>query len=224
MQDQLIATRAPRGAYWQLGSLPPQAGHLLLIGWCLPRLSAGDGVPPSLVTNALARALVSVATVSFLASTVVTGAHDKQHALGTGGIAEYIRSRWMHAPTHATLLSTSDAQSAAQLFDDDGYPWHLQGQVALLSAADADIASLNRKAVLALIEPDWMTSAAALASRGIRGVLRPGVDGAVVGILCLNNTFEQALVAALQRESQSAGLDWTLLSEDAFAQALRHTS
>lgn len=223
MQDQLIATRAPHGAYWQLGSLPPQAGHLLLIGWRLPRLSAGGGLP-SLVTNVLARALVSIATVSFLVSKVDAGTHDKQYALGTGGIAEYIRSRWMHAPTHATLLSTSDAQSAVKLFDDDGYPWHLQGQVALLSASHADIASLDRKAVLELIEPDWMTSAAALASSGISGVLRPGVDGAVVGILCLSDTFEQALVAALQRESQSAGLDWTLLSEDALAQALRHTS
>ncbi|GCB05043.1 hypothetical protein PSUB009319_26740 [Ralstonia sp. SET104] len=219
MQGKLIATRDPGGAFWQLGPLPPKAGHLILIGWQCATLPTDSGVPEPIATI-LAQAVVSVATVSFLTSETSITDSGRQYALGSGGIAEYLRSRWMRAPTQVTLQATTDAQTAIRLFDDSGYSWHLQGQVAILSTEHADIASLDRKTVLSLIGPDWTMEATALTAKGITAVLRPGVDGAVIGVLCLDDTFAQALTAALERETNAAGFGWTMLTETEFENAL----
>ena len=113
-------------------------------------------------------------------------------------------------------MSTRRPDTAVRLFDDAGFPWWLQGQVVLLSGPDAPPPDIDEEMLLALFGEDWTNHAASLAP-GIEGVLRPGVDGDVAGLLSLTDAFEQVLLATLERDTRNAGFDWALLSEEAFA-------
>ena len=104
-----------------------------------------------------------------------------------------------------------------RLFDDAEFPWWLQGQVVLLSEADAPAPEIDEGSLLALFREDWTEHAASLARFGIDGVVRPGVDGDIAGLLCRSDAFEDAALAALELETRRAGFEWALLSEEAFA-------
>jgi hypothetical protein len=104
-----------------------------------------------------------------------------------------------------------------RLFDDAGFPWWMQGQVVLLSEAAAPPPDFDDKTLLALYGEDWIKHAISLAAVGVNGIVRPGVDGDVASVLTLTAAFEQVLLAALESETRSAGFDWGLLPEEAFA-------
>lgn len=107
-----------------------------------------------------------------------------------------------------------------QLFDDPGFPWHLKGQVAFLSAPSAEPPAIAMDALLGLADDDWAEQAEALRGSCVEGILRPGVDGDVVGVLSLTADFQDRLCEALEREARGAGLGWSLLSEVEFMRAL----
>jgi hypothetical protein len=72
----------------------------------------------------------------------------------------------------------------------------------------------------ALFGEDWTKHAASLAPvgiDGIEGILRPGVDGDVAGLLSLTDAFDQVVLAGLESETRRAGFDWALLPEMEFA-------
>jgi hypothetical protein len=48
------------------------------------------------------------------------------------------------------------------------------------------------------------------------GIVRPGVDGDVAGLLSRTDAFEQNVLAAVESDTLRAGFEWAQLSEEAF--------
>jgi hypothetical protein len=223
-QTAIFACRDPLGSNWQLGPLPPAAGRLTLIGWSQPAERRDAGVPEE-VAAVLARALTSIARATFPSSFVKPVATDGWSAMGddlirvlTGkGLGRRIVSRFRGTPLDITLMSTRRPETATGLFDDAGFPWWQQGQIVLLSKADSAPPDIDEDKLLALFEDDWTKHAPSLAAVGVEGILRPGVDGDVAGLLSLNDAFEQVVLERLESETRHDGFDWALLPEKAFA-------
>jgi hypothetical protein len=194
----------PRRPEWQLGALPPPSGRMTLIGWRDEPAPVDSGVPPH-VAAAVSRALTSIGRVTFLSSAV--------HAATGSGWWPLKR-----APGPAELMSTTDPQTLMQAFDDAAHPWSMQGQVLLISAPAEAPPEIDRKQLRALLENEWGDAAGALSAPGVIGVVRPGVDGDLAGLLTLTADAERASLAALERESRLASFDWSVLTEEAFAE------
>ncbi len=223
-QTSIFACRDARGAQWQLGPLPPATGRLTLIGWKQTPEPHDAGVPEE-VAPVLARALTSVARVTFPCSSVKPVATsgwspmdgDLVRVLTGKGFGERIVARLKGKPPDITVMSTRRPETAMRLFDDPSFPWWQQGQVVLLSDPDAPPRDIDEETLLALFGENWTQHAASLAPIGIAGILRPGVDGDVAGLLSLTDAFDQAVLAALVSETQGAGFKWALMPEEAFA-------
>jgi len=223
----LFGCRDPRGAHWQLGPLPPAVGSVTLIGWRISIPSLDDGVPQT-IAICLSRALTSIARVTFLCSAIEAQAtaqwsevgNDAVCVLNHGHFSRRVAATLGRQSARAVLLSTRLPETAMRLFYDAGYPWWLQGQVVLLSATDAPPPKINCRMVDSLFANDWTENASVLASLGIHGILRPGVDGDLAGLLSFTFGFEHDIMTELKLGAQSFGLNWAELSEDAFAQRL----
>ena len=220
----IFACRDPRGPHWQLGPLPPATGRLTLLGWSQTPESVDAGVPDE-VAGALARALTSIARVTFPSSAATDGAtrawspagDDLVQALGGKGFGERVVAKLRGRPPNVALMSTRRPETAMRLFDDASFPWWMQGQVVLLSGLDAPPPDIDEDALLALFGEDWTTRAASVAAAGIKAIMRPGVDGDVAGLLSLRDEFEQTVLDTLERETRLAGFNWALLPEEGFA-------
>jgi hypothetical protein len=223
----IFACRDARGREWQLGPLPPDRGRLTLIGWSQPAETRDAGVPED-VALVLARGLTSVARVTFpssLVSPIATSMMtvwspldgDLVRVLTAKGFGGRIVAKLRGTPPHIALTSTRRPETARRLFDDGAIPWWLQGQVVLLSEPDAPPPDIDEESLLGLFGEEWARRAVSLAPAGVAGVVRPGVDGDVAGLLTLAEPFEQVVLAALERETQLAGFDWEQLLESEFA-------
>lgn len=197
---------------------------MTLIGWNQSPEPRDDGIPEQ-VALVLARALTSVARVTFPFSFVQSAEtsrwspldDDLIRALTAKGFGARFVAKWKGTPSDITLMSTRRLETAMRLFDDAGFPWWLQGQVVLLSEPDSPPPDINEEALIALFEDGWTNHAASLARVAIEGIVRPGVDGDVAGLLSLTDSFEQVVLAALELETRNAGFEWVELSEEAFA-------
>jgi hypothetical protein len=192
----ILACRDPRRTEWQLGPLPPGAGRMTIIGWHSDPPPDDAGVPAD-VAAVLARALTSVARATFLSS-----------------------ARADSRPGQVDLMSTRDAGTLLLAFDDAAWPWWMQGQVILLTTPAEAEPQFDRDDLLALLDDGWARGAAALAVSGVVGVVRPAVDGDLAGLLSLTPAFENATLAALEREARTAALAWAVVTEDEFATRL----
>ena len=217
----ILICRDAHAPHWQLGPLPPDDGRLTLVAWTLG--ATGDGGVPADVRAVLARSWTSIARVTFPSSVpglTATDAWSRSdvgmiRTLSARGIVDRTLARLRGAPAHATLVSTRDPDIAIRIFEDAGFPWWLQGQVVLLSDPDADPPAVDEPTLIALFENDWARRAAALGSIGVEGVVRPGVDGDVAGMLTLTGTLNAHLLESLEREARRAGLTWSLVPERA---------
>lgn len=217
----------PVAAHWQLGKLPARSGRLILVGWHHAIDPAEAIVPPSLV-RAMASAMTSVARVTFFSSehsaeqqrlarsewSHVEG--DDVRAIPADGWRDRARAMLGGMPATIVQLSTVRAHVAERFFDDADYPLWLRAQVALLSAPASPPPVVDRKTLLALIDEDWTGRAGLLADQGVLGILRPGVDGDMLGFLSLDDAFGAAFVEAMAVAIQSAGFDWTNVGEADF--------
>ena len=216
----ILACRDARATFWQLGPLPPDRGRLTLLAW---RLNADthDGGVPSEVAQILARSWSAIARVTFLSSIIGTqSASDWSpsdagmvRAMKAGGVLGRALARARGTPGGGALVSTRSADVAAQLFEDPGFPWWLQGQIVLLSDPDATPPDVDGPTMLTLLDDDWAARAAALAAAGVHAGVRPGVDGDVAGVLALSDAFDVKLLESLEREARGAGLTWDVVAE-----------
>ncbi len=106
------------------------------------------------------------------------------------------------------------------LFDSGAFPWSLQGQVVLLSSADVAPPDIHGVTLRDLVSDDWSRHATRLRDAGVLAVLRPGVDGAVAGVLSLDVAFETAWLRALDEQARRAGFTCEITTEEQFWLAL----
>jgi hypothetical protein len=228
-RTSIFACVDAREPQWQLGHLPPKTGRFALIGWKEPGDAIEAGVPEA-VAQVLARAFTALARVMFLADpagldgwTPLKG--DAIKTLTSSGIASRVAAKLRGAPPEIALVSTRHPETAMRLFDDTGFPWWQQGQIVLLtddepSQRDVErenLAAWDKETVLDLFDADWTTRAAPLASKGVIGVVRPGVDGDVAGLLSLTDAFLHPALEAIARQTRLAGFDWEIVPEKALA-------
>ena len=223
----ILTCTTPTRAHWQLGPLPPASGDLILVGWSSPDHSNDAGVPGE-VGKLLAGCLTSIARITFPVSEPPSstsaswsgGNDDQARSLGADSLLQRAQQAWQRIPSQVILLSTRRKETATRLFEDPGFPWHLQGQIALLSPLEAAPPEIDRRFLLSLMGDDWTARGVDLRSIGVTALLRPGVDGDVAGVLALIPGFKEALLNALALQTGPAGFDWSNVSEAAFADGL----
>jgi hypothetical protein len=203
-RTSLFACLEPRRSEWQLGTLPAPTGQMMLIGWKKDPEPVDGGVPDD-VGHVLARAFTSLGRVSFLSSAVHASA-------GRGWFSS------KRAPGPADLMSTTDPEIVVHAFDDAAHAWWMQGQVLLISTPADPPPGIDRKQLLGVLENEWSGTTEQLSALGVIGVVRPGVDGDLAGLLTLTAEAREASLAALEREAGRASFDWSVLSEEVFAE------
>jgi hypothetical protein len=197
---------------------------LTLLGWRQAPEPVDGGVPQE-VAGVLARAITSTARVTFPCTFVSTAVANAWSPMGDDlirsiigkGFGARLVAKVKGKPSAITLMSTRRPETALRLFDDAGFPWWMQGQVVVLSTTDAPPPNIDEDTLLALFGDDWANHAPSLGPLGIEGIVRPGVDGDVAGLLSLTDAFDDAVIDALESETRRAGFDWGVLTEDAFA-------
>jgi len=227
VSTSILVCPDPRGSHWQLGSLPPPQGPLTLVGWREQPDPPDSGVPPE-VAALLARTLTSVARVTFPSSAIdvpageAWSAHgdDMVRELTSHGVGGRAKAILRGRTNKVVLVSTRAPATVVTAFDDAQYPWWLQGQVLLLSEVDAEPPDVDMEKLSAFYDEQWTRQAAALSVRGLVGVMRPGVDGDVAGLLALVGAFSPAFLGKLEHEARVAGMGLELVDERTFAERL----
>lgn len=218
----LFACLAPLEAHWGLGALPVAGAHMLIIGWRLadPRY---DGGVPDRVALALARAFTAASQLSFMASDATASDINRASAtvrtIKPCSLIERAEAVIANEPVNINLVSTHSPDTAVRLFEDFAHCWHMQGQLGLLSAP-ALLPAVERKTLLMLMSGSYGPALAGLRAQGVHAIVRPGIEGGIAGVLSLSDECTGALLPALEREAQRAGMAWQIMGERDFTSAL----
>lgn len=221
MNKVIFACQNPSEAHWQVGHLPVEKYFLTIIGWRVIPQPIDAGVPKK-IAEVLARAMTSVARITFPSSDIKHNISDSRSSIN-GDFAISIKENFIdriintfsHAPSIA-LLSTRKPETALLMFDDSWFHWNMQGQIALLSESDGNLPEIDKQTLFGLFEDTWVESATDFQDIGIKGIMRPGVDGDLAAFLSLTKEFEKNLLTAMENETRAAGFDWAIVSEDEF--------
>lgn len=195
---------------------------MIMIGWHHAS-RAHEGAVPDPIAVLLAHALCSVAQVSFPASSATVAdlgpGASSVRVIKPGSLVERAEAVIASEHVNMNLISTHLPDTAVRLFEDYGYPWHRQGQAALLTEYD-QVPRIDRKTLLSVLSAAWADSVEALRAQRVQAVVRPGVDGAIAGVLSLSDPFTAMFLPALEREARRAELEWQVLEERDFAARL----
>ena len=204
--------------HWQLGTDSPVGTRWTLIGWDCQPAPVDAGVPPA-VRRVFAHALAEVARVTFVSTQfAVPGSAgwspigaDAGRELHRDGWASPLLARLRQQPDRLSLVSTRSAQTIEQMFDDDGFPWVMQAQIALLSPPDMPPPDVDFGSMAELLEGRWPEDTASLARLGVQAILRPAVDGDAVGLVGLAGSLDERFVASLAEASSRNSMQWRAL-------------
>jgi hypothetical protein len=195
---------------------------MTLIGWRVTPEPDEAGVP-ALIANVLVHTFATVARATFPSSSLDSVSQtswallgeDYVRGLSPESLAGRLRGALKGLPQQIVLISSRQPLTLRRMFDDPAYPWWLQGQVTLLSDPEGAPPEIDRDTLLSLIADDWSKRAGALVGLGVRGIVRPGVDGDMAGLLSLTDDFDKVFLRTLESETRRTGLDWAELEESA---------
>lgn len=218
-RHELLVSPLTSHAKWQL-SLPERAPRWL-IGW---RLASGrsvdDGVPP-VVAAVLARALTDLGWVSFFEGSPPRGAlGDRVHPIEPAGILGRIGAAVAGFPRAVWWVSTRRPELAASAFDADYFFWHTQGQAVVVSPGDREPPLFDWARMRALTGGEEAALAAALSAWGALAIVRPGVDGALAGLVAASEIVREHALASLRGAAASLDVELRVLSERELEEAL----
>lgn len=214
----ILCAHDPHSRKWRL----PQAGAgtLSLIGWRTNPIDERDDGVPSDVGIVLAKALTTLGEMSFPCSEPFrSNNEDGVQELPLRSFRATLRRLATKEPKNIRIVSTRNVDVARQAFDDAGFPWWLQGQIAVVRSGDR-AASTDAGLLLDMIEnadaPNW----AQLLSLSINIVIRPGVDGGVMGLYADSVSTRDAFTEMLERSALATGYEWLTMSERQFTDAI----
>jgi hypothetical protein len=214
----ILLCKDARESKWQLQ--PHLSGRLALVGWRLAQKQLEGGVPDE-VASLLARALTAVALVTFPSSSEPTSAGETiNRLLEPARTRERLKSVLSREPSRIFLVSTRRPEVAKSLFEDPVFPWWLQGQAVVLTPPDGPAPNLDRESILSMINEAAWPSRAAASIGGFSALIRPGVDGDVVGVAASTEVLEPALCDSIQGEAARSGFECQITSERQFAERL----
>jgi hypothetical protein len=226
---RLLITHDPsEPQLWQLGRPPQEFEAYDLIGWESDDIEGG--VPISVI-NVFAKTLAKFGRITFACSNVSAPDIPGWHEQGGDFVSSYrfrsaleriVAAFFARAPIDLVLLSTRSEKTIKCIFDDAGYPWWGQSQFALLSDADApapDFASIAFDAAT-LLGREWPTNLSKLPHLGVQAILRPGVDGDVLGLLCTTRKVRDRFETILTCCAEQVGFSLDYVCERSLGEAM----
>jgi hypothetical protein len=176
-----------------------------------------DGAVPDEIAGLLARAICATNAVTFPdASSSSLSLNETVHIVDAVGLRERIGCWRNGVPSNLQLVTTRSPETARRVFDSAEFPWTMQGAIAFLSAPDQPAPQLSLELVLSMTEPSAVFDGECMAARGIRALLRPGVDGAVAGLFTTNSEAEAEILAVAFEEAIERGFDWRVVTNSEF--------
>ena len=209
----LVCTSA-RLPQWQLAGYIGTSTSLLL-GWH-QAIRPVDGGVPAEVARVISNALCRGVRISYLCGDLEEiETHSKefctiQPIAESGLIARFI-AHWSGVPLNAAIVSTNNPKVALHLFDASYFSWVLQGQSVFLSALSDPVPDLKKGQTKYENAP-----MDALNDYSLVGMMRPGVDGDVAGILFRSVQDRANFLTALQEEAESSGMQFKHCDESEF--------
>jgi hypothetical protein len=211
----LICTSGEIAPHWDLPGDP--SIPLKMVGWRVSPEPVDEGVPAE-VRSVIAEALVALGTVAFLSSRRDL-VESRTHTITAASIRERTRAVVSGAPARLELATTDDPGTVQALFEDPAYPWTMRGQVVLLGRS-LDPARIDWTFMEALLNDQWRQLTEQLISAGVEGVLRPGVDGDVLGFYELAVGFNEQAVAFLSHAARARGVHVESVPDAVFGRLL----
>lgn len=210
-----ILCKNPESPNWQLNS--PVQSDLWMLGWqILPEYEIEGGMPDE-IAEILAKALTSTALVTFPTIDSVGATGDCVQRIEAGVIGS-VAAAFSGTPGSFNLISTTNPETAKNLFNAGYFPWDLQGQIILLSPPGSQPPVLDRKTLFSVMDANLHTDFKLLSSVGVQAMIYPGVDGDLVGIVAASPAFENEILRAIEAEAVRSGFGWQVVTEDEFWQ------
>ncbi len=213
---ELLICPEPTSNRWKLGKLPVLGATTLLVGW-RTETPVIDGGIPDFVGRVIAQAMAETAWVVFpsTAWTAMPGREDPVvRKAQAGGAKSLLRAAFGDQPTVITTASTRQTAVAATLFDDAGFPWWLGAQTALLFDPRELPRTLDHSTWLALLSDRWAETAFPLASAGLFGAIRAGVDGDILGFTSASADNARIFIDSIARCAQEHDCPCAFVDED----------
>jgi hypothetical protein len=208
-----LLCKNPESHNWQLKS--PLQGDLWMLGWrILPEYEIEGGMPDE-IAEIFAKALTSTALVTFPTPESASGIDDFVRRIDAGFI-ESLEAAFLRTLGSFNLISTTNPETAKNLFDAGYFPWDMQGQIILLSPLGSQPPALNRKTLFSVMDNNLRIDFNLLSSTGIQAIIYPGVDGDLVGIVAASPAFENEILRAIESEAVRSGFSWQIVAEEDF--------
>jgi hypothetical protein len=201
--ERLVLWPQFTGAEWQLPT-DVRCAERLLVGWRF-RPEPVEAGPPPAVAMLLVVALGRHGTLSF-----ASAVHPP---LGGGLLARTLRRR----PKFVWHTSASSDDAVAGIFFADFFSWNLRGQVVCLGMPGVHLV-LSERYLQISSDPRLFDE---LATRGVQGILLPGVDGAVAGLYFFNAAIASAVHGELVSLARAAGGHYVIATGPDFSAQLR---
>ena len=219
-RDALLVTFMPKSSRWMLP--PSETGQLVIIGWRLAGDRPVDGGVPPLIADVLCTGFSRSSWVSFFDASkpLISSARVQVGKLVVAGLGARIRALMQHLPSTVFQVSTREHEIAVAAFDASLFSWSMQVQVLLLSAPEHRPRVLTWTEMWSLTSRERPITSEALNSLDVEAALFPGVDGDVAGLVSSNPQIETRILAALQGAAEAADVDWRVVSEEEFIQAI----
>lgn len=219
----LVCTSA-RLPQWQLAGYIDTSTSVLL-GWHQATMSVDGGVPAE-VAKVISNALCRGTRISYLCGDLeqIIETHSRefcsiQTITESGLIARFI-AYWSGVPPNAAIVSTNNPKVALHLFDTSYFSWVLQGQSVFLSDLSVPVPDL-KKVVSKTGQRKYENAPMdALNDYSLVGMMRPGVDGDVTGILFRSVQDRANFLTSLQEEAGSSGMQFKHCDESEFMDSL----
>jgi hypothetical protein len=198
----------PEPTRWQLKS--PLQGNLWVLGWRrMPEYEIEGGVPDE-VAEILAKSLTSAALVTFPSIESPSGIGDYVRRIDAG-LLESLAAAFLRTPPAFNLISTTRPESAKRLFDQESFPWDMQGQIILLSLLGSPPPVFDRKTLSSVMEGNLQVDFKMLSSIGVQAIIYPGVDGDVAGFVSSSPAFAGEILQAIESEAVRSGFNWEVI-------------
>jgi len=207
IERAILVCHDPRASHWELGDLTSVDKPIHVLGW--RGFLSIDAGPPGPIVDVICKWLVEDATVTFLTSEI--DVHDPE-VTGTVHQSGFL-SRFTGRPL--AVVTTRQPEKLHMAFDDAKASWSLKGQVLLGAAPGDSPPILDATSIADLFGNRWFDEI-----EGLRWIVRPGVDGDVLGVWTKSPQVSVALFAILFRQCSDAGIAWLELGEAQFIEQL----
>lgn len=215
MLRETIFTIDPKYPFWLLQHHLEGKLKVGLLGWVKDR---EDDILPIELKKILVRTICQISKPIYFDTIVYRYIKEKntdwlEIDVGWAKILKpYIFNFFRHI-SKFPLICTSNFDIVERLFDVDYFGWELQGQIVFLSNKNN---IRPPKITFKQIKKCLSQKISEYTQLGIDGIMRPGVDGEVVGFYIFNEHLWEDLIKVLSDECKNYGINLKILTESEF--------